>query len=121
MTARPMTPTRRRPPECCNMVAVKSALWVLLLLGCPLAKLRLVHANTKYRTAFEIPLALAPQRDASPPVRNARASASRTAPSAPPSKTRADSCSSHDWRSRCGNLTSTDLDSTDLNTTDLNT
>ena len=47
------------------------------------------------------------------------APASRAAPSDPPSKTRADSCSSHYWRSRCGNLNSTDLNTTDLNTTDL--
>src|SRR5450759_3646923 len=87
MTARPMTPTRSRPPECCNMVAVKSALWVLLLRGCPLAKLKLVHANTKYRTALEIPLVLSPQRDASPPVRNARASASCHSPRARNPKT----------------------------------
>src|ERR1035437_7848195 len=47
------------------------------------------------------------------------APASRAAPSDPPSKTRADSCSSHYWRSRCGNLNTTDLNTTDLNTTDL--
>jgi hypothetical protein len=52
-----------------------------------LAKLKLVHANTKYRTALEIPLALAPQRDASPPVRNARASASCHSPRARNPKT----------------------------------
>ena len=42
------------------------------------------------------------------------APASRAAPSDPPSKTRGDSCSSHYWRSRCGNLNTTDLNTTDL-------